>query len=46
MTSTTTGVFPIVQIDDASVANGKPGSLTLDLNARYGVFSATGKVVE
>tara|TARA_R110002096_G_scaffold181912_8_gene359628 strand:- start:1451 stop:2317 length:867 start_codon:yes stop_codon:yes gene_type:complete len=46
MTSTTTGVFPIVQIDDASVANGKPGSLTLDLNARYGVFSATGMVRE
>jgi D-alanine transaminase len=44
MTSTTTGVYPIVQIDDAPVANGSPGSLTLDLNARYMAFSATGEV--
>ena len=42
MTSTTAGVFPIVRIDDASVANGKPGSVTLDLSARYNAFSATG----
>lgn len=40
MTSTTTGVYPIVRIDDASVANGRPGSLTLDLHARYRAFSA------
>ncbi len=42
LTSTTTGVYPIVRIDDASVANGKPGSLTLALSQHYRAFSATG----
>jgi D-alanine transaminase len=42
MTSTTTGIYPIVRIDDATVANGKPGSVALDLNARYRIHSAMG----
>lgn len=44
ITSTTTGVYPIVRIDDASVANGKPGSLTLELAQHYRTFSATGEL--
>jgi len=42
LTSTTTGVYPIVRIDDASVANGKPGGRTLALSGHYRTFSATG----
>jgi len=42
MTSTTTGVFPIVRIDDTVVANGKPGSIALALLGHYRTFSATG----
>jgi len=43
ITSTTLGVMPIVQIDDATVANGKPGSVSLDLRERYGAFCAQGE---
>lgn len=42
MTSTTTGVYPIVRIDDDTVANGQPGSLTLALARHYRMYSATG----
>jgi D-alanine transaminase len=42
MTSTTTGVLPIVRIDDSAVANGKPGSIALTLLDHYRTFSATG----
>ena len=42
ITSTTLGVHPIVRIDDASVANGKPGSITLALHDHYRAFAATG----
>ncbi|MCA8927906.1 MAG: D-amino-acid transaminase [Alphaproteobacteria bacterium] len=42
MTSTTTGVYPIVRIDDDAVANGRPGSLSLALAGHYRTFSATG----
>ena len=28
-------VTPVTQIDDAAIANGKPGSLTLELHNRY-----------
>jgi len=39
MTSTTMGVMPIVRIDEDTVANGKPGSVSLDLAARYRAFA-------
>lgn len=42
ITSTTSTVMPIVQIDDAVIANGKPGSIALDLNRRYRRFCAEG----
>lgn len=42
ITSTTIGVYPIVRIDDAPVANGQPGSLTLALHGHYRAFAATG----
>ena len=35
LTSTTSFVYPVVQIDDAVVGNGKPGSTTLDLRGLY-----------
>ncbi|MGY9055277.1 MAG: D-amino-acid transaminase [Alphaproteobacteria bacterium] len=40
ITSTTMGAMPIVQIDDAVIANGQPGSISLDLCARYHGFCA------
>lgn len=43
MTSTTLAVLPIVQIDDAVIANGKPGSTSLDLNQRYRAYCANGE---
>ena len=43
MTSTTLAVLPIVQIDDAVIANGQPGSRTLDLNQRYRDFCLSGE---
>jgi D-alanine transaminase len=43
MTSTTFAVMPIVQIDDAVIANGQPGSTTLDLNQRYRDFCLSGE---
>jgi D-alanine transaminase len=35
VTSTTSFVMPVTQIDDAVIANGKPGSVSLKLRARY-----------
>lgn len=35
LTSTTSFVYPVVQIDDDVVGNGKPGSTTLDLRRLY-----------
>ena len=35
LTSTTSFVYPVVEIDDAVVGNGKPGSTTLDLRGLY-----------
>ncbi|MBI3708394.1 MAG: D-amino-acid transaminase [Proteobacteria bacterium] len=35
ITSTTSFVLPVTQIDDQVIANGKPGSLTLKLRQRY-----------
>ncbi len=40
ITSTRMAVFPIVQIDDAVIANGKPGSTSLDINRLYRAFCA------
>ena len=40
ITSTTMAVMPIVQIDDAVIANGKPGSTSLDLCRLYHEFCA------
>jgi D-alanine transaminase len=42
ITSTTLTVFPIVQIDDAVIANGKPGSTSLELHRRYRAFCEAG----
>jgi D-alanine transaminase len=38
LTSTTSYVTPVTQIDDTVIGNGKPGSLSLDLRARYIAF--------
>ena len=38
ITSTTMAVMPIVQIDNAVIANGKPGSTSLDLYRLYHAF--------
>lgn len=38
ITSTTMAVMPIVRIDDATIANGQPGSTSLDLNRLYHEF--------
>jgi D-alanine transaminase len=35
LTGTTTFVLPVVQVDDRTIANGSPGSVSLDLRARY-----------
>ena len=35
LTSTTSLIMPVVQIDDTVIANGVPGSLTLELQQRY-----------
>jgi len=35
MTAATTVVMPVVQIDDAVVANGNPGSVATGLRARF-----------
>jgi D-alanine transaminase len=43
ITSTTMAVMPIVQIDDAVVANGVPGAASLDLHRRYRGFCAGGE---
>ena len=41
LTSTTAELLPVVQIDDATVANGKPGSLSGKLRAAYLAHAAT-----
>jgi len=38
ITSTTSFVLPVVEIDDAVIGNGRPGSLSLDLRAQYQAF--------
>ena len=40
VTSTTLAVMPVVQIDEAVIANGRPGSTTMDLWRRYQAFCA------
>lgn len=35
VTSTTSFVMPVTQVDDTVIANGKPGSVSLKLRARY-----------
>lgn len=45
LTSTTSFVCPVVQIDDAVVGNGKPGSTTLDLRGLYMDFTRRAGVV-
>jgi D-alanine transaminase len=40
VTSTTSFVMPITQIDDAVIANGKPGSVTQGLRQRYRTYMA------
>ena len=38
VSGTTTFVMPIVQVDDRSIANGSPGTVALDLRARYRAY--------
>lgn len=38
LTGTTTFVLPVVQVDDRPVANGSPGTVSLDLSKRYFEF--------
>jgi D-alanine transaminase len=38
LTGTTTFVMPVVQIDDAVIANGAPGTVARDLRARYRAY--------
>jgi D-alanine transaminase len=38
LTGTTTFVMPVVQIDERPVANGSPGTVAMDLRARYRAF--------
>lgn len=38
VTGTTTFVMPIVQVDDKVIANGSPGTVALDLRARYRAY--------
>ena len=35
LTGTTTFVLPVVQVDERTIANGSPGSVSLDLRQRY-----------
>ena len=35
LTGTTTFVLPVVQVDERTIANGSPGSVSLDLRRRY-----------
>lgn len=41
ITSSTSHIVPIVKIDDATIGNGKPGVLTLDLFRRYANYIQT-----
>ena len=38
LTSTTSYVMPVVQIDDSVIGNGRPGSATLRLRECYAAF--------
>ena len=38
VSGTTTFVMPIVQVDDRVIANGAPGTVALDLRARYRAY--------
>ena len=42
ITSASSFVLPVTQIDDAVIGNGKPGSRTLALRARYLAYAAGG----
>ena len=35
VTGTTSFVMPVIQVDDRVIANGAPGTVALDLRARY-----------
>lgn len=41
MTSTTSYVLPIVQLDDVVLGNGRPGSRTLELRRSYDAYSVS-----
>lgn len=43
ITSASSLVLPVTQIDDAVIGNGKPGSLSLALRARYLAYMTTGE---
>jgi D-alanine transaminase len=42
LTSTTAFVLPVVQIDDAVIGNGRPGSAALELRRIYEEFALRG----
>ena len=41
VTSTTSFVMPVTQLDDAPIANGKPGTISLKLRQRYIAYMAS-----
>jgi D-alanine transaminase len=41
LTGTTTFVMPVVQIDEKTIANGAPGTISRDLRARYQAYVET-----
>jgi D-alanine transaminase len=45
VTSASSFVLPVTQIDDAVIGNGKPGSLSLALRTRYFRYMAEGRAV-
>ena len=42
VTSTTSFVMPVTQLDDSTIANGKPGTISLKLRQRYIAYMASG----
>lgn len=46
VTSTTSFVMPVTQIDNTVIANGKPGSVSLKLRERYVAYMSEKKTIE
>ena len=46
VTSTTSFVMPVTQLDDSVIANGKPGTIGLKLRQRYIAYMASAEGVD